>query len=402
MSGKKSEAVFNVTANYKFGKNYDILSRGHPSDVVLDDVLPQFPDIKFLYYAPRRIIHHNKDEVRWLLANQHSYDAIVLDFSLEPFYLPENQHHEMIWHTRTRKIITSFVNEINIPVIVFHGDPSYHSNTHRYLPTFYFQVFSHPHNKQYCLENVNSQRKYTLSWLNNGPRAHRCHLLTKLWGNNLFNNDNFLYSFYNHQPLDPTCGRNYTSNALGADAVDLAWLEKFCTKSDLNTIKDKLKHIWPHLPVEIDNHDLHLDHYTPKWFDDINDVTNCRAYTDSTAHLVSETSIFTHRFITEKTFKPVAMGMPIFTLHQPHTVSYLEGMGFDMYSDIIDHSYDNEENYNVRFNMLIDSMQNYMQDKPIIPYNRRLKNVENFFSQNMYDQHVANIVSNVREVIVDK
>ena len=63
--------------------------------------------------------------------------------------------------------------------------------------------------------------------------------------------------------------------------------------------------------------------------------------TESMIYHVSETVYFGRRqHLTEKTFKPIAMGMPFVLSAPAHSLSYIRSYGFKTFSDVWDESYD--------------------------------------------------------------
>jgi hypothetical protein len=62
-------------------------------------------------------------------------------------------------------------------------------------------------------------------------------------------------------------------------------------------------------------------------------------------------------YATEKCFKNFSSGLPFVVLAKPYTVQRLTAMGFDMYGDWIDHSYDTVEDNQIRYNMLLDEIR---------------------------------------------
>jgi hypothetical protein len=50
-------------------------------------------------------------------------------------------------------------------------------------------------------------------------------------------------------------------------------------------------------------------------------------------------------FITEKTFRPIAYGKLFLVIGSPEFEQNLKRMGFDIFDDIIDKSYDSESSY---------------------------------------------------------
>jgi hypothetical protein len=62
-------------------------------------------------------------------------------------------------------------------------------------------------------------------------------------------------------------------------------------------------------------------------------------------------------FITEKTFKAFAMWQLPIWWAVPGLVTAVKNLGFDVFDDIIDHSYDHEHNQETRMQILIDEIQ---------------------------------------------
>lgn len=86
-------------------------------------------------------------------------------------------------------------------------------------------------------------------------------------------------------------------------------------------------------------------------------------------HEVIKQSGWNVPFLTEKSAKPFIWGqVPIFIAYEG-TVKYLKDYGFDLFDDIIDHSYDNEKDPINRIRLAIDQLEqicsksiNYWQD----------------------------------------
>jgi hypothetical protein len=74
-------------------------------------------------------------------------------------------------------------------------------------------------------------------------------------------------------------------------------------------------------------------------------------------------------------------------LGNPGTVNFLRTVGFDMFDDIIDHTYDREENFHLRLNLLhqsIDQLINKDLKQLFIETNqRRLNNQKLFYSHEL-------------------
>jgi hypothetical protein len=67
-------------------------------------------------------------------------------------------------------------------------------------------------------------------------------------------------------------------------------------------------------------------------------------------------------FITEKTWKPVAAGVPFLVFGNPGTISFLKTLGVDTYDDVIDHAYyDNESDWRIRLTKIHTVLNNLIE-----------------------------------------
>ena len=96
--------------------------------------------------------------------------------------------------------------------------------------------------------------------------------------------------------------------------------------------------------------------------------------------------------MTEKTFKAIALGqIPIFVAPF-NTVACYRNLGFDMFDDIIDHSYDQEPDPRLRIIKIIDQVERICQLSldELVDLKKQLKsrfinNLENLKSYDSYD-----------------
>jgi len=86
------------------------------------------------------------------------------------------------------------------------------------------------------------------------------------------------------------------------------------------------------------------------------------AYADSYINLVTETTVIPKVFVTEKTWKPVATGQLFLIIGNPGTVDYLRTQGVDVFDDIIDHKYyDNELDWQTRITKVHELVEDLIQ-----------------------------------------
>jgi hypothetical protein len=77
--------------------------------------------------------------------------------------------------------------------------------------------------------------------------------------------------------------------------------------------------------------------------------------------LVIETYFADSRAIalSEKTFRALQLPRPFLLFAPKGTIQYLKNIGFKIIEDIVDHSYDNEENWVVRQTMILDQLEQF-------------------------------------------
>ena len=88
------------------------------------------------------------------------------------------------------------------------------------------------------------------------------------------------------------------------------------------------------------------------WLDQIDLATECLVY-----H-VSETVFFGQRHhLTEKTFKPIALGMPFVLSAPAHSLSYLRSYGFKTFNEVWDENYDLIEDDHTRIQSMAELLK---------------------------------------------
>lgn len=189
-------------------------------------------------------------------------------------------------------------------------------------------------------------KPFVASCLNNLCRYHRIKLLDNLYNKSYF--AQILYSFNSSEAHD-----NY----------DLP---------DMQTLLFKYRNILP----------LRIDRTSPDFTNDLISLQHVGLYN---AYLNIVTSNHPDVcFVDEKLFKPIASGQLYLTLSGPGTIQLLRNLGFDVFDDILDHSYDVETDLDKRIVKLVNSIDNWMAANHDQiwkqTYLRRLKNAEQFFN----------------------
>lgn len=145
---------------------------------------------------------------------------------------------------------------------------------------------------------------------------------------------------------------------------------------------DFLSNSFNDVPVEIRQKLLELNILHSDLVD--NDVSfNHIAFTDSYANICIETNPTQHYF-TEKTAKPIAAGQFFFQVNAPGSMNILKDMGIDIFDDIFDHNYyDNEPDPMVRIDKMFEIIDVHVDNLHEIHercYNRLIANRDYFLS----------------------
>ena len=94
-------------------------------------------------------------------------------------------------------------------------------------------------------------------------------------------------------------------------------------------------------------------------------------YSDISIEIVTETNTTADTFfITEKTFRPIVYGRLFMIIGSPDFEQNLKSLGFDIFDDIIDKSYDNESSYirvDAVFKSLGDLLRNPVDMQVLLP-----------------------------------
>ena len=121
-----------------------------------------------------------------------------------------------------------------------------------------------------------------------------------------------------------------------------------------------------------------------------------KAYRDTYIAYVTETSInSSYWFWSEKIWRPIMAGQLFLFLAYPNSVQHLRDLGFDVYDDIIDNSYDKEQDWHKRITMLHQEIERLLSLNLVDIFKnlteRRLRNYNYFYSKkffNLYTKHL--------------
>jgi len=189
---------------------------------------------------------------------------------------------------------------------------------------------------------------------NRGPKAHRYGLLCMLKKYNLL------------EQVDWSLILGwYRKNQIGFND-DRIFYNPVFNNEDLETYKDEIKYFG--------NIDIKKSKFETQktWFDDRNnghiewkEVYEYQTYQNTYVNIVTESCYYDKEIhITEKSMKPFYFyQFPLFLSSYNHVKYLKERFGFDMFDDIIDHSYDNMPDNRLRLIMFFDEIKRLSENK---------------------------------------
>ncbi len=103
-------------------------------------------------------------------------------------------------------------------------------------------------------------------------------------------------------------------------------------------------------------------------------IRDCYAASNFDIIVETGTKGYNQLFITEKTLRALALGQPFVVVAGPHTLTYLQGLGFKTYRDVWDESYDAVISCSERFAMVTSVAHQLITDPSVFDNNRNKLN----------------------------
>jgi hypothetical protein len=118
---------------------------------------------------------------------------------------------------------------------------------------------------------------------------------------------------------------------------------------------DEIKNI---RPLYLDTNELSINRVRLH-YDDIDANTTANLYKDTAFSVVNETYFFEKvgRFLSEKTFKPIAYHHPFILIGKPFSLKLLRELGYKTFHPFIDESYDEETDDVTRMQMILQEVK---------------------------------------------
>ncbi len=264
-----------------------------------------------------------------LYTNDHNY---ILFFDQEPIDI--DRHEKVFSHVKEHYvsfapeksiIVTSEFNSKNVNNIcnIFNWQSRYYF-FHGWAALDWFRGYNHSYLMTQPADRKIKQTFLCPMRIIGGQRSHRVIMMSLLVRYGLHHNH---ISFPRHCPVE---NKDWGEIAYSLKSIYPDIAEPFHAQKVENLFPKKFKN----------EHNHPMTSYTLDLFEEA---------TESLCYLVSETIADGERcHLTEKTFKPICLGMPFLILSSQHSLKYLKTYGFRTFDKFWDESYDEEPNLILR------------------------------------------------------
>jgi hypothetical protein len=297
-------------------------------------------DVKFVYVLTFRFFHGTirSSEDNYNFFN-HLPIGMVSAINTGRCLLVLNDAHECAYYDMGfQKQLCKNLDGVGIDhknVVIITGNPN-NINLSFDIKTIFWQFFetamrlSAPHNTNACNFDNNNLKKFLC--LNRIPREPRYYFMHEMYRRNLLQ--------YFNASLDRVSSieeiRSYNDNIF------------------LNSLQNSLSftNMLLSLPWTVDTGNFQTNHWN---------TINSSFAKNNIIFVVTETIFkddLDNVFLTEKTFKPIALKMPFIVVGQPHTLNRLKSLGYKTFGHLWNESYDEEPDVLKRMNMLCELIEN--------------------------------------------
>ena len=333
-----------------------------------------------------------KDE--WVLSSEVEYN--IKNNNLKIIFLSEHESYKdlkSIIIQLKNILLKKELNEnqfyiINNNSFLYDIKKELNTDINVYKINFLLESVSCSMNTKMSILDLKYEKPFTFLCHNRRPKNHRVALLTHLKYNNILENNitdwSLTYGLHNNKLTyinEFQTYINFTNKKLFED------YKTICSK--------------PKLSFYEENYD---------WFDDVNnyDYLNhleLKSYQNSYINIVTESHFdIKDVHITEKSFKPFYyFQLPIFLASQYHVKKIKEEYELNLFEDLINHSYDNEENDIKRLHMVIDEIKRLssMKDEIAIYYKNNIDKllynhniISNYYNKNKIANYFISLSKN--------
>lgn len=224
------------------------------------------------------------------------------------------------------------------------------------LLAFFENFFQKNHNQQYTIDNFDIYKKENgFTSLNGRLRMHRILLLLEFYKRNILfdKNNDISFLFYSSDKFDSEFYMNYINGILNK-------------KSITSKEYDILLKFLDYLPITVNGESGNIP-TTTLIGNSFKKILNL--VTENVAGLECMDFEYNAVTFTEKAWIPFKIHQIPIYISQPGYVSELRNLGFDLFDDIVNHSYDTEVDVIKRIKFVVDEMERLQKIDLIEFYN---------------------------------
>lgn len=263
--------------------------------------------------------------------------------------------------------------------ILLHGNLVFESDNCKPFDYFRYE-YVHSVTKDKIKLNDAVSTQYNFVCLNACPKLHRMFTISELYRRKLNGKISFL------------------NRSSGCYHNDLKQLYKWQTDKDACDYVSDLYSNNKQLLVDLDVTKSNDREQSSDLYKDclVSLITESYGHTNDVGYKQGYTDIelgYKILFVTEKSYKAFAnLQIPIW-IALPGTVNYFRQQGFDVFDDVIDHSYDNQTDHVLRYIGAVDQLEQFIKQKPTINnMEQRLRNNKKLLFDSEIDRHTIRLM----------
>lgn len=292
--------------------------------------------------------------------SEKKYDAVLIEMTSHACIVPEIP-------------ISDSISKFSIPVFHLSSNMEFFYNNHEcviWFPFWLFAVQTFPKNTLIIgsNEDVNRSHQISTTCRNLKHRPQRIHFYGKLLQRHYA--DEILKNFYRYDEFD------FNFEEYNVELNYDEWLH--------------FKNIYDAAPYFRESEQSAVDD------------TNFDIYTKAYVHILSETYI-EYNFLSEKSYKPLLAGQMPMIYGCPNIMQMYKDIGFDMFDDIFEHSYyDNEPDWKQRITKIFDYLE-IVRTMPLqkifeSTVTRRQKNLDYLYNNNLESRVVNDLITKLGRI----
>jgi hypothetical protein len=345
VENKKNYLNLNYIRNSKLGLIFE--KDQHKDEIIKCLIGCNNLENKFIYNTSFRDVLNSVNDINWLVDEVIYYKSIALQNGKKFIFMVDSVTEAPTYIENLKKNLDLLSEKTNIPLkdfLIF--SPAAHECN--YVKTSYFPGIAFGYSNIYK-KNCEILPNYHFISLARVPREHRIISTIEIIRRGLEQYGNMSLGSGDYgEPMETAVNRDLSN------LMPYQYRKYFCV-----TIQEQYK---DKFPMYIDGEILTTD--------PIMMTTSNEKITTAFVNFVMETaferglgvlSSWQTVLISEKSIKPFAYGqVPIFVSYYQQ-LKYLRKFGFDLFDDIIDHSYDNEPDPLLRIKLCVDQLEKICQ-----------------------------------------